>query len=149
MAWNDVGNASPRVHIGYLETGSREEFVTIVPVESSELVQRRHDPVDRIIGQLRVGHVPLHTVHGQRCVNRTAPTIFDNITEFDTILGLFRDGFPRGVEDVPADILAMLEERQNARKDKDFQKADQLRDAIIAAGYTIEDTPEGPRVRKA
>ncbi len=71
------------------------------------------------------------------------------ITEFDTILGLFRDGFPRGVEDVPADILAMLEERQNARKDKDFQKADQLRDAIIAAGYTIEDTPEGPRVRKA
>jgi len=70
------------------------------------------------------------------------------ITEFDTILGLFRDGFPRGVEDVPTEILAMLEERQNARKDKDFQRADQLRDDIIDAGYTIEDTPEGPRVRK-
>jgi cysteinyl-tRNA synthetase len=70
------------------------------------------------------------------------------IEEFDAILGLFRDGFPAGVDEVPAEITAMLEKRQNARKDKDFQRADELRDAIIAAGYTIEDTPQGPRVRK-
>jgi len=71
------------------------------------------------------------------------------IEEFDSILGLFKDGFPTGAsEDAPAEILAMLEERQNARKNKDFQRADELRDAIIAAGYTIEDTPQGPRVRE-
>jgi cysteinyl-tRNA synthetase len=75
-------------------------------------------------------------------------TFRDTIMEFDSVLGLFKDGFPRREEDVPSEILDMLEERQNARKDKDFQKADHLRDAIIAAGYTIEDTPEGPRVRK-
>jgi cysteinyl-tRNA synthetase len=70
------------------------------------------------------------------------------IEEFDAILGLFRGGFPAGVEEVPAEITAKLEERQNARKNKDFQRADELRDEIIAAGYTIEDTPQGPRVRK-
>jgi cysteinyl-tRNA synthetase len=70
------------------------------------------------------------------------------LEEFDSILGLFREGFPRGVEAVPAEILSLLEERQNARKNKEFQRADQLRNAIIDAGYLIEDTPQGARVRK-
>jgi cysteinyl-tRNA synthetase len=70
------------------------------------------------------------------------------IEEFDSILGLFRRGFPAGTAEVPAEILAMVDERQNARKNKDFQQADELRDAILAAGYIVEDTPEGPRVRK-
>jgi len=70
------------------------------------------------------------------------------IEEFDSILGLFRDGFPTGADDIPAEILAMVDDRQKARKNKEFQRADELRDAVLAAGYTIEDTPEGPRVRK-
>jgi cysteinyl-tRNA synthetase len=70
------------------------------------------------------------------------------IEEFDSVLGLFHDGFPKGVEEIPAEIEQMLEDRQKARKDKDFQRADELRDAIINAGYTIEDTPQGPRVRR-
>jgi cysteinyl-tRNA synthetase len=72
----------------------------------------------------------------------------ETIERFDTILGLFRDGFPTGVDEVPAEILALLEERQNARKNKDFQRADELRDAILDAGYLIEDTPQGARIRK-
>jgi len=75
-------------------------------------------------------------------------TVRRALEEFDSILGLFRDGFPRGVEAVPTEILSLLEERQNARKKKDFQRADRLRDAIIDAGYLIEDTPQGARVRK-
>jgi cysteinyl-tRNA synthetase len=75
-------------------------------------------------------------------------TARDTIVEFDMILGLFCDGFPTAEDDAPAEIQEMLEQRQNARKDKDFQRADELRDAIIEAGYTIEDTPQGPRLRK-
>jgi cysteinyl-tRNA synthetase len=70
------------------------------------------------------------------------------ISDFDSILGLFRGGFPAGVAEVPEEIQEMLEERQTARKNKDFKRADELRDRIIAAGYAIEDTPQGPRVRK-
>jgi cysteinyl-tRNA synthetase len=70
------------------------------------------------------------------------------IEEFDAILGLFKGGFPAGVDKVPAEILKKLEERQNSRKNRDFQRADELRDEITAAGYAIEDTPQGPRVRK-
>jgi cysteinyl-tRNA synthetase len=67
---------------------------------------------------------------------------------FDRILGLFRDGLPRAGAEIPADVLAMVEERVNAKKTKDFKRADDLRRQILAAGYLIEDTADGVRVRK-
>ncbi len=72
------------------------------------------------------------------------------IEEFDQILGLFPGGFPRAAaDDVPAEILEMAHQRAQARANKDFARSDELRDAIAAAGYVVEDTPDGPRVKKA
>ncbi|MPZ83481.1 MAG: cysteine--tRNA ligase [Actinophytocola sp.] len=39
----------------------------------------------------------------------------------------------------------LLEERQQARKARDFSAADSIRDRLLAAGITIEDTPDGPQ----
>jgi cysteinyl-tRNA synthetase len=50
--------------------------------------------------------------------------------------------------EVPAELLALLEERQAARKAKDFQRADTIRDELKARGWVIEDTPKGPRLKK-
>jgi cysteinyl-tRNA synthetase len=74
--------------------------------------------------------------------------VWSSLALFDEILGLFRDGLPRAAEDVPADILKDVEDRNNAKKSKDFQRADQLREKILAAGFLIEDTPTGARVRR-
>ena len=55
-------------------------------------------------------------------------------------------------EDVVEDTRAVLQkvaERQAKRKAKDFQAADRLRDEILEAGYTVEDTPDGPVCRRA
>ncbi len=49
---------------------------------------------------------------------------------------------------LPADIQQMVDERAAARKAKDWKKSDELRDAIKAAGYVLEDTREGQKVRK-
>ncbi len=51
--------------------------------------------------------------------------------------------------EVPAEVLALAEQRQTARGAKDWALADQLREQISAAGYTVEDTPGGPVVRPA
>ncbi len=72
----------------------------------------------------------------------------DALEEFDRILGLFPDGLPKADTEIPAEILADVEARSNAKKNKDFQLADEIRDRIIAAGYLIEDTPAGVRVRR-
>ncbi len=51
-------------------------------------------------------------------------------------------------EALPADIQAMVDERAEARKNRDWKRSDELRDAIKAAGYILEDTKQGQKVRR-
>ena len=62
----------------------------------------------------------------------------------DSVLGV---GAPAEV-DVPAEITALLEARQAARKAKDFKRADAVRDELKSKGWVIEDTPKGPKVKR-
>jgi cysteinyl-tRNA synthetase len=50
--------------------------------------------------------------------------------------------------DAPPELLALLEERQAARKAKDFKRSDTIRDELKAKGWVIEDTPKGPRLKR-
>ena len=61
--------------------------------------------------------------------------------------GLFGLSMPGEIE-IPADIMALFEERQAARKVKDFKKSDAIRAELQAKGWGIEDTPKGPRLKK-
>lgn len=51
-------------------------------------------------------------------------------------------------DEIPQEVLALVEERAAARKAKDFAKADALRDQITAMGYLVEETRQGTRVVK-
>jgi cysteinyl-tRNA synthetase len=51
-------------------------------------------------------------------------------------------------EEAPEELLDMLARREEARKVRDFVLSDQMRDAIHARGYLIEDTPAGARLKK-
>lgn len=51
--------------------------------------------------------------------------------------------------EVPAEVQAMVEERQAARAAKDFANADRLRDELKAAGWSVEDGPDGVEVHPA
>lgn len=69
------------------------------------------------------------------------------ILDFDKVFGLHLAEWQPTEETIPDDILAMVEQRQQARAEKRWKDADALRDAVTTAGYEIEDTPQGPRVR--
>ena len=64
--------------------------------------------------------------------------------KIDSVLGI---GAPAETE-APAEIVALLEARQAARKAKDFKRSDALRDELKTNGWTIEDTPKGPKLKK-
>ncbi len=51
--------------------------------------------------------------------------------------------------ETPINVLDLMEERQSARKGRNFARADEIRDELLAAGWTIEDTPDGPRAKRA
>ena len=52
------------------------------------------------------------------------------------------------VSEAPADILALLEARQVARKEKNFKRSDEIRDELKAKGWVVEDSPKGPKLKK-
>lgn len=72
-------------------------------------------------------------------------TILETLRYFDKLLGLI-DLKPNA--SAPAELVAMLAERNAARAAKDFKKSDELRDHILKAGYKILDTKNGSHLEK-
>jgi cysteinyl-tRNA synthetase len=70
------------------------------------------------------------------------------ILVFDRVLGLRLGEWKPAQEEIPGEILELVEQRQQARRMKRWQDADSLRSQVSEAGYEIEDTPKGPRVKR-
>ena len=51
-------------------------------------------------------------------------------------------------EDFPEEALALLEARKEAKKAKDWAKADAIRDELKAMGFAVEDTREGAKLKR-
>ncbi len=75
---------------------------------------------------------------------KDAGKVLDAMKGFDKVLGVL------GREDihVPKEVLKLVGEREKARKDKDFKKADAARDRIMELGFSVDDTPDGPKIKK-
>ncbi|XOV88525.1 MAG: cysteine--tRNA ligase [Pseudomonadota bacterium] len=67
---------------------------------------------------------------------------------FDQVLGLEIASWQPLALEFPPEVIALAEARVQARKDREWQKADELREAIAAAGYQVEDTRDGYRLRR-
>lgn len=65
------------------------------------------------------------------------------LTELSGVLGLLKENEK---SDIPEEVSNLVEERQAARKAKDFARADEIRDELKRRGITLEDTPQGIRV---
>jgi cysteinyl-tRNA synthetase len=57
-------------------------------------------------------------------------------------------GIPYRSETPDSAVAALAEERELCRTNKQFAQADDLRKKIGALGYSVDDTPIGPFVRK-
>ena len=68
--------------------------------------------------------------------------------EFDRVLGLGLAEWEPLQEVITEEIQSLLNQRQIARAEKRWHQADELRDRIADAGYEVEDTAEGPRLRR-
>jgi len=63
------------------------------------------------------------------------------------IIGLFQ-GAGAEEEDVPESVQALVRQRDEARLEKNWKRADELRDEILAKGYLLEDAKGGTRARR-
>ncbi len=70
------------------------------------------------------------------------------ILEMDKVLGLGLDQYLGKPLEVPAEVQKLLEQREEARKNQDFNRSDDLRNRIKQLGYEVEDTALGSKVKR-
>ena len=69
--------------------------------------------------------------------------------EFDELTGVLGLVYNRKKETLDIDVEKLIEERNQARKNKDFALADKIRDDLKTQGIILEDTPQGVKWHKA
>jgi len=79
------------------------------------------------------------------CSKEFAEQCLALLKELTGVLGLLQDA---GEEELDAEIEALVRERQRARANKDFKRADEIRDLLKAKGITLKDTPQGVQIIK-
>jgi cysteinyl-tRNA synthetase len=75
-----------------------------------------------------------------------AQRVLAMLDRLNSVTGLFA---PAPAKEAPQAILDLVQERQDARRSKDFARADAIRDQLAAEGWVLEDTSDGPRVKRA
>jgi cysteinyl-tRNA synthetase len=65
-------------------------------------------------------------------------------SKVDSVLGIGA----KSETEIPAEILALADARTEAKRAKDFKRADALRDELKTKGWVIEDSPKGTRLKK-
>jgi len=68
------------------------------------------------------------------------------IEKIDLIFGL--DLLKKNEIEIPNEVQKTVNERENARKNKDFKKSDILRDKIKELGYKVDDAKDGVKISK-
>ncbi|MGL6201104.1 MAG: cysteine--tRNA ligase [Lachnospiraceae bacterium] len=72
--------------------------------------------------------------------------LLDQIVKMSDVLGLIVN---KEKELLDVDIEVLIEARQTARKEKNFARADEIRDELLQKGIVLEDTREGVKWKKA
>lgn len=73
---------------------------------------------------------------------------YELIKKFDSVLSLNLDKNDKEDINIPEDIKLILNERKDARENKNFAKSDELRDKLKELGYIVKDTKDGQIIEK-
>ena len=73
--------------------------------------------------------------------------LFELLERMNTVFGFSLEKKEVKEPEVSPEIMALVEERQTARKEKNWKRADEIRDALKEKGVVVEDTAQGPKVK--
>ena len=81
---------------------------------------------------------------GEKTSKAAAKAALKSLNDLCSVLGFLT----KEENEIPTEIQEMIQEREEARKNRNWSRSDELRDALKEAGYIVEDTKQGQKVRK-
>jgi S-adenosylmethionine synthetase len=117
--------------------------------EGTEIPYLRPDAKSQVTIEYSDDNVP------QRIDTIVVSTQHDEFADDDTVMletiksDIINKLMPRVIAACEPEIQALIDERQAARKAKDFARADEIRDILKEKGITLKDTPQGVQVIRA
>ena len=72
----------------------------------------------------------------------------DLLLKFDAVLGFDLANYEEKEEELPENIKDLINQRNEARKDKNWAESDRIRDLLVQKGYSVKDTADGTVVQK-
>ena len=127
---------------GDLEAASDAEFDVAVEKEKEEFMDAMDDDLNtaRATGALFTLARDINSFIAKGAKKDSLQKAYDTFMELAGVLGIL---YRREEADEDSAIEALLEERKAARANKDFARADAIRDELFEKGIAIEDTREG------
>lgn len=110
----------------------REQFITAMDDDLNTA-----DAISAVFELVRDINTNVIGENASKSLAEFAANLFDELTG---VLGLV---YNRKTESLDSEIEALIEARQNARKEKNWAEADRIRDELKAQGIILEDTPQG------
>ena len=99
------------------------------------------DAMGALFEIVKDANVTLNAESGKAAVE----AVLNTLKELSSVLGIMTK---EAEEKLPEEIQQMADERALARKNRDWKRSDELRDALKAAGYAVEDTKQGQKINK-
>lgn len=127
---------------GDMEGGSDADFDAEVGKQKEEFMTAMDDDLNtaRATGALFTLARDINSFIAKGATKDSLQLAYDTFMELAGVLGIL---YRREEADEDSAIEALLEERKAARANKDFARADAIRDALFEKGIAIEDTREG------
>lgn len=131
-------------------TKVRREFRDELQASVRSFVESLENDFDTVIG-LTVVFDFIKNIHrdidSDSLTTKEVSSVIELLRSWDAVMGVF-DWTILEEKAIPENVEKMAQERQEAKKNKDFARADELRQEIEKLGYIITDSKDGPIIEK-
>jgi len=134
---------SAKVALNRLKDGYKRHLEGIEIIEESVIQEFEKRFLDAINDDLNMP-LSLSVIWDVVKYEKKSKVLAELLLKFDTVLGLNID--KEEVLILPEEVIQIIEERKNARLNKDWNKSDELRDKLVELGYNVMDTQKGMEV---
>ncbi len=130
------------------ENGSKAEVKALIEKSLTEFEEALDDDLNTAIALAAIHNLvrEINTVLAKDDLKSDDQTaVLDAIEKFDSVLGIFGE---EKSEILAEEIEQLIEERQEARRNRNFARSDEIRDLLAEKGIVLEDTKEGVRWKR-